>query len=259
MTEQFDMTALAHSGHDYDLLRARWEDLAAATGCRCSVLSEEGGHPVLVVENEAAAEGKGGGVYLSAGVHGDECAPVWGLLHWAEASLNAGGGSDRPLVIFPCLNPTGLVDNSRRDRAGVDLNRRFQDAAHPLIGRWQSFLERRCFDFALNLHEDYDARGVYLYELHRGASHGERLLAACESIIPRETAETVDGSAFERGLMSRSDGVERIVEEELDGWPEAIYLYVHHAAVAHTFETPSEMDLSRRVEAHRRFVEAALG
>ncbi|HRQ90049.1 MAG TPA: M14 family metallocarboxypeptidase, partial [Bacteroidia bacterium] len=218
-------------------------------------LCESGGHPVIAIENPIAASGESGGLYLSAGVHGDECAPVWALLEWAESSPEI--LRTRPVVLFPCLNPVGLIENTRRDGLGTDLNRCFEDASHPVIGAWQTFLSGRRFDTAINLHEDYDASGIYLYELTRQESRGEALLAACESLIPREPAPTIDGSPFTKGLLVRTEHVEQVVEEQLGGgYPEAIFLFFHHAATSHTFETPSELDLSRRIATHRAFLEA---
>lgn len=244
--------------HDYGHLLHRWRELAQATGLALRTLCESGGQPVIAIENSIAASGESGGLYLSAGVHGDECAPVWALLEWAESSPEI--LRTRPVVLFPCLNPVGLIENTRRDGSGIDLNRRFEDASHPIIGAWQTFLSGRRFDTAINLHEDYDASGIYLYELTRQESRGEALLAACESLIPREPAPTIDGSPFTKGLLVRTEHVEQVVEEQLGGgYPEAIYLFLHHAATSHTFETPSELDLARRIATHRAFLEAVAG
>lgn len=252
------MSALLHSGHDYEILKSRWAALCKRNGWKVTELSEEGGYPVLAIENPAASEEASGGLYISAGVHGDECAPVWGLLQWAEESGNAEIVDNRPLVILPCLNPFGLVENTRLDSRGDDLNRNFQNTDIPLIKAWQQFLNGRRFDTGLNLHEDFDASGIYLYEVTRRESLGETLLAACEDIIPRETADSVDGSTLANGLLNRTDNIEQVVEEDLDGWPETIWLHLHHATDSFTFETPSEMELSRRIKTHRRFVEAVV-
>ena len=254
------MAKLGHSGHDYGQLEARWKDLAKRVGWKLTIFSEESGYSVLALENAAAVEQVVGGSYLSAGVHGDECAPVWGLLDWAEEKLSK--LDDKPVVIFPCLNPYGLIENTRRDGNGIDLNRHFQDPNIPLIAAWQGFLEERCFDIAVNLHEDFDAGGIYLYELARSESPGHRLLAACEDLISRETAAVVDGSEFANGLLRRKASEEemrRVVDQDLDGWPEAIYLYLERAKDSFTFETPSEMDLDKRIATHRRFLEAVIG
>ncbi|MEQ1839058.1 MAG: M14 family metallocarboxypeptidase [Verrucomicrobiales bacterium] len=247
---------LPHSGHDYTLLIRRWKAVAERAGVELRLLNEAGGYPVFVVENEQAAAREPGGIYLSAGVHGDECAPVWALLQWMESDPEI--LRRLPVVIFPCINPSGFVENTRRDREGIDLNRCFENSAHPVIGSWHTFMEGRQFDLALNLHEDYDAGGIYLYELAREDSKGNELLSACEKIIPRETASTVDGSDFNHGLLTRSGDLERLVEEELGGgYPEAILLFLRYSRNSYTFETPSEFDLIRRIEAHEAFLEAA--
>jgi murein peptide amidase A len=244
-----------YSGHDYELLCRRWNDAAACAGLRMREIAEAGGYPVYVVENEFSIQGNPGGLYLSAGVHGDECAPVWALLEWVESNPEL--LRSRPVMIFPCLNPFGLIENTRRDQGGTDLNRSFEDTAHPLISAWTAVLEGRRFDRAVNLHEDYDVCGIYLYELARDESIGESLLNDCESLIPRETASQVDGSEFQGGLLIRSAGLEKVVEEELGGgYPEAILLFLRHAQNAYTFETPSELDLHRRIRAHRAFIES---
>lgn len=247
---------MQHSGHDYERLAARWVAVAESRGWRVTEWFRDGEFPVLAVENEASSLRKPGGTYISAGVHGDECAPPWALIDWAEKVELP---DETPLLVFPCLNPYGFVENLRRNREGIDLNRHFQDAGIPVIRAWQEFLEGRRFDCAIHLHEDFDARGIYLYELARSESRGEEFLEACEEIIPRETAESVDGSDFENGLLRRSideETLRRVVEEDLGGgWPEAIWLWLHHARDTFTFETPSEFALGDRIAAQRRYLE----
>lgn len=245
----------SHSGHDYEVLRRRWEIVGERGELSLKVFCEVGGYPVLVLENARAAAGESGGLYISAGVHGDECAPVWALLQWAESDPSI--FRTAPLVIFPCLNPHGLVENTRRDHRGIDLNRCFEDTDDPLIRAWQTFLEGRHFEVAVNLHEDYDAGGIYLYELARGDSPGNKLLEACEELIPREMASKVDGSDFHNGLLSHSGDLQKLVEEELGGgYPEAILLFLKYAENSFTFETPSEFDLLVRIQTQEVFIAA---
>ncbi len=247
---------LPHSGHDFTLLLSRWEAVVERGGVELRILGEAGGYPFVVIENEMSAARDPGGIYLSAGVHGDECAPVWALLQWMESDPEI--LRRLPVVVFPCFNPSGFVENIRQDHSGIDLNRCFENINHPVIGSWQNYMKGRQFDLALNLHEDYDAGGIYLYELARGNSMGNQLLAGCEKIIPRETASNVDGSDFMNGLLTRSSDLERVVEEELGGgYPEAILLFLRYSENSYTFETPSEFDLIRRIEAHQAFLEAA--
>ena len=249
------MTALTHSAHDFQALVAAWERTSAELGLRLGIVHEADGRPVLVVENELSAAGRQGGLYLSAGVHGDECAPVWALLQWAASAPPA--LRQRPVLLLPCLNPFGFEQNLRLDACGVDLNRSFADESHPLVGAWRSLLAGRRFDLAASLHEDYDARGVYLYELSRGEPQGAGFLTACEDILPRETAEFIDGMPFVDGLARRDGEISDLVSERLGGgWPESIVLFLDFAETALTFETPSEADLGLRIAAHRAFLDA---
>ncbi len=254
-----DAYALNHRGHDYDALIARWHELPL----HLTQISMEGNYPVWAVENSAAKKDQQNGIYLSAGVHGDECAPVWALLEWVEENLSLLTDSSTPFLLFPCLNPHGLVENRRNDHRGNDLNRLFQNTGHSLIGPWQKFIEGRKFRFTANLHEDYDARGIYLYQLPKGDIRpGDEILTKCAKIIPRDTRSDVEGVPFKNGLLTRSGDLSRVVEAELGGgYPEAIWLYQHHlsdSACAHTFETPSEFSLTERVNTHRRFLECGI-
>lgn len=256
-----------HSGHDYEHLWQRWQALSKAHNWTCSVLAEAGAFPILQIEHvpqggahawQSPAEGLPT-CYFSAGVHGDECAAVWGLLSWAEQQADR--LSDHPFLIFPCFNPHGLVNNTRHDQDGVDLNRIFHDPTHPVIGRWQAALAGRCFDRSVHLHEDYDATGIYLYELCRETSLGEDLIRSCEDIISRERDGLVDGREFISAVRCAGEAeVHMIVHEELDGgMPEAIHLFLNHAISSFTFESPSEFDLVRRIEVQRRFLDAVMG
>jgi len=277
-----------HGGHDYAALRAGWERLAAREGWRCETICEVGaqsggdsaeagdGFPVLMITAGRQGPPRPDDLYLSAGVHGDECAPPWALLAWAEASPPV--LRSRQALIFPCLNPVGFVANTRFDSCGLDLNRAFHDASHPLVAAWHRALGARRFDCAVLLHEDYAASGIYLYELRheQGTTEsgmhepsvdaadaadvaipgGAALLAACAELIPRERAVEIDGNEFDNGHFLRSREIEGVVAENLaGGWPEALWLFLRHSDRCFTFETPSELDLERRVATQRRFLE----
>ena len=242
--------------HNYSILLERWRALAKRNLWTLTELCSDDQSPVIAIENEAARTQESGGLYLSAGVHGDECAPVWALLQWAETLSPENPLGNKPLVLLPCLNPHGLIENTRVDSKGNDLNRNFQNRELPISRAWQDLLDNRKFDGALNLHEDYDANGIYLYELSRAKSIGHTLLDACSTLIPRESAAEIDGHPMNSGLLKRSEDIERVANEDLGGWPEAIYLYLKHQTSAYTFETPSELDLDCRIDTHRRFIES---
>lgn len=188
-------------------------------------------------------------LYLSAGCHGDEPAAVLGLLEWAEENIEI--LRSRPIVIFPCLNPWGLVNNVRHNFDGNDLNRLFHDESHPVVAGWRQFIQGITFRVAATLHEDYDANGIYLYELNPrvGHSYGEELLSRCEHVIPREWRSTIEGRKAKNAIVRRTRGVPK-----LEGMPEAVTLFAEQGGVTLTFETPSEFSLFDRVAAQKSFV-----
>lgn len=245
---------LAHRSHDFGNLMDRWRAVAADCDLRIVALTEEGGFPVIAIEGREPA--RGAGLYLSAGIHGDEPAAVAGLISWAERRREF--LRDYPVVIFPCLNPWGIENNSRLDHAGRDMNRMFGDGIAAPIRQWKAYLGNRQFRMALSLHEDYDARGIYVYELGQGEGKlGDGLLRACENIIPRQPGSEVEGREAKAGVITPEGNIEDILEE-IEGMPEAIALFLNHAPFSLTFETPSEYSLFQRAKVHERFLDGVV-
>lgn len=240
-----------HRAHDARHLIQRWRALARETGCKARTLCEVAGLPVIVIESTAASVSQPA-AYLSSGVHGDEPAAAWGLLTWAEKharELKRGS-----FLIAPCLNPVGLTLNTRADHRGIDINRRFHDADDAICGPWQHWIAGKTMRFGLCLHEDYDAQGIYLYELnHARQTAGYGVIEQCSRVIAPDPRRAIDGQRANSGVIRR-----RTMPTHLPGMPEAIELHVRGCPVTMTFETPSEFDLDRRVRAQVRFVEAAM-
>ncbi len=233
----------SHRAHDYPFLIRRWRALARAAGLRMEMLADDAGARVHFLQSPSLA--KQGGIYLSAGIHGDEPASTEALISWAEQ--NAARLRSLPLLLFPCLNPWGLTNNTRVDAHGADLNRLFHLDTSPVVAALKKLIAPYRFDLALMLHEDFDAQGLYLYEIqHAKTFWGEALLAAARPIIPIESRAKIDGRAAAAGLIRRRI---RTGMFEKIGYPEAIWLHLHHAARSLTLETPSEFALDQRVAA----------
>ena len=86
-----------HRCHDDRALVARWRRIARASGLQLTAFAESGGHPVYALQTRARSPG---GLYVSAGIHGDE---------------PAGPEDPRP-----------RIDGRRFDAERVDLARRVQ-------------------------------------------------------------------------------------------------------------------------------------
>lgn len=225
--------------------------LAREAGCKVSVLCEVEGLPVIAIESVAAREGAPA-AYLSSGVHGDEPGAAWGLLAWAEKHV--GELKRGAFLIAPCLNPVGITLNTRADHRGIDINRRFHDAEDVICGPWQRWIAGKAMRFGLCLHEDYDAQGIYLYELnHARQTVGHGIIDRCSRLIAPDPRKNIDGQRAKNGVIRR-----RTLPTHLPGMPEAIELHVRGCPVTLTFETPSEFDLDARVRVQVKFIESAL-
>ncbi len=235
---------MSHRAHDYRHLVARWRAVARRAGVPLRRLIRADGYDLFFLRTPALLET--GGIYVSAGIHGDEPASTEGLITWAEAQGRR--LAKLPLFLLPCLNPWGLVNNRRSNASGEDLNRSFHRDDLAVISAMKQQVAPRQFAAALMLHEDYDAQGAYLYEIQRVQPYwGEALLAAASAHLPTEPRGLVDGRKMVRGVHRRRP--DRRTFERI-GLPEAIWLHQEHSARTFTVETPSEFALERRVAAH---------
>jgi murein peptide amidase A len=240
------------SPHDYNHLVARWRAVARKSGVPLRRLVRANGFDHFYLQTPALVAA--GGIYISAGIHGDEPASSAALISWAEK--NARRLKQCPLLIFPALNPWGLINNCRTDAAGADLNRLFHRDDQPVLHAVKKVVAPFQFRLALMLHEDYDAEGFYLYEVKRTLPFwGEDLLAAVGRVIAIEPRARIDGRTARAGLIRRR--FNRAIFARI-GYPEAIWLHEFHAERSLTVETPSEFALEQRVRAHEVVLDECL-
>jgi murein peptide amidase A len=238
------VSTATHRCHDYRHLVRRWRRLAKSTGIEFKSFAKTAGFDVFLVRTPALTHASG--VYISAGIHGDEPAASEALVTWAE--VHAGELKDLPLFLLPCLNPHGLTLNTRLNEDAIDLNRSFDRNDVPVIAALREVLRPHRFALSLNLHEDYDGQGIYLYEVQREIPYwGEALIKAGARHLPIDQRYRIDISTSRNGVIRRRFNAARY--KKLGGFPEAVYLQKNHARRAITVETPSEFDLSSRVAA----------
>lgn len=233
-----DLELSAHRAHDYRALIRRWRAVAKKAGLVMRPFATESGFRLYYLKSRKPPATAG--LYMSAGIHGDEPAGTEAMVYWAENNVRR--LAKLPCLLFPCLNPWGLVNNSRFDETHRDLNRAFHES-HAMIREWKTLVKPFQFEIALTLHEDYDGQGLYIYEVERVKPFwGESLLDLARPLIPIEGRTMIDGRRATGGLLRR-----RIDPRKFPQLPEALYLHLHHARRTFTFETPSEFALDRRV------------
>ena len=239
--------------HNYPYLMKRWRTVAKKAGLKFSKIGEASSYPCYEVFSPTLS--KSGGIYLSAGIHGDETGAVLGLLQWAEENIDT--LSSLPLLIYPCINPWGVENNLRYDSRGLDLNRVWDDATtSPIIARIMKRIRTHEFRISICLHEDYDAHGIYLYGVGACAENrklAEEILSSGEKIIPRDRRRKIDGRKCSNGMI-----FPRPNKPPAEGMPEALFLYNNCGRVNFTLETPSELDIQTRAAAHVQMIGSAL-
>ena len=238
--------------HNYKFLLQRWRSLCRASGMRMQKVAELDGFPCYEVVSSAISTQPT--IYLSAGIHGDEVGSTEGLLRWAESRQNQ--LSSLPMLIYPCLNPWGLENNSRLDAHGIDLNRVWHHAQNPLVYMIKEKTDKIHLSLVLTLHEDFDGQGVYLYEPSgNGRSNGraEGIIQSSQPWIQPDPRRMIDGRRARKGIIRP-----RPNNPPEDGIPEALYFYRRHKCPTFTFETPSEFDLNLRIKAQSAMIQRAV-
>lgn len=227
--------------------------MARASGLAMRSFATAHGHKLYFLKSKALATS--GGIYISAGIHGDEPAGTEALIAWAEK--NEKRLSTLPCLFFPCLNPWGLENNTRKNEGGIDLNRGFHRGDLPVIDVLKSQIAPHHFTVALMLHEDYDGQGLYLYETERARPFwAERLIGAVRPILPIDRRARIDGrKPTKPGIVRRRIDPKKFASF---GFPEAIYFHLHHSERTFTIETPSEFALEQRVAAHVAIIDACV-
>jgi hypothetical protein len=198
----------------------------------------------------AKAGGNRPGLYLSAGIHGDEIA---GPLAALEMLRRPGFFDGFHTVIFPLLNPEGLARNLRGNAEGVDLNRDYREPkTQETAGHVAALQTLGRFDAAIMLHEDFEGIGAYLYELNEDIPHavGAEMIAAMRRHVPIDLRPEIEEVRALGGVINRRDVLAKHgrIEDRPD-WPEAIYLSLHHTRVAITTESPMPFPLEARIAA----------
>ena len=233
---------------DFHALRQRVEAVGG-NGVAIAVRGETDGYPLLAAEIGDAGRASRR-VLLTGGVHGDEPAGVEAVLRFLEQAADR-APHDMWLLVLPCINPHGWIHGTRENRDGLDINRSMDESGIPIVDLLKGVLGERHFDLALDLHEDYDGEGFYLYEAQKqDRRFGEQLVAAARHLGPPDCQVNEDDIALAEGVMAIDPAWGTV------GW--SSYTYLLHAEHGVIVETASKRSLDERLAIHGCVVDEAL-
>lgn len=190
---------------------------------------------------------------LIGGTHGDEPAGVEAALQILEAEPPL--STNARIQVLPCVNPYGYTRDERLNRAGVDLNWSFHRPELGEIAAVQQAIDGRRYDAVLDLHEDWESPGFYMYEVSRRGYIGEAVARAVSKVCPINQSAVIEGDEAQGGILRPDPHAPR---REARGYGIPIALYDRHTDLYITTETPTGAAMEIRVEAHLRAARAVL-
>ncbi len=218
--------------------------------------------------------------YVSAGIHGDEPAGVECATRLIEQVAAENPLTEDPFrfqgcnwLISPCDNPYGYEYNCRENTEGLDLNRMFESpnrcaetsfiAATLLHSQCEqtqnSFLKKDTMEdfkirMALDLHEDEDSDGFYLWE-RRASEHpsvGTAVVNDVAEICAINPTSVIEDHLNENGVITLLDKV------TTKGWTRGRYLIEQFNIPCLILETPTGLDFEKRIYVHMTAIHAAI-
>jgi murein peptide amidase A len=195
-------------------------------------------------------------VLISAGIHGDEPGSVESLLLFLENNNYSPYINQWEITLLPCINPYGYEFGTRENHKGIDLNRQFKEEDPPIEVSFAKSIFFTPFEFTIELHEDNESTGYYLYQKGIDAKDDElgyKILDAIKNIMPINLSNEIDGSSADRGVIGKNIDI-----SAMDWWPMALYGLSKGVERCLTLETASHFDMETRVNAHLRAMKTAL-
>jgi len=195
-------------------------------------------------------------VLISAGIHGDEPAGVETICAFIERKEYKKFLREWEMTLVPCINPFGYEANTRVNHEGIDLNRKFKSSTPPREVVLAQMLYDLPFDLTLELHEDVDSSGYYLFHASAGDSPPllvEGILNRVKTVMPINMDAEIDEIPATGGVIERKG-----IDKKMDWWPMAFYSLSKGTQTCLTLETGTQFPMRTRVEAHLLAIQTAL-
>ena len=246
-------------------LAVAWHSLRAMTGIRLREVACVAAPRTLLIAEFGSHDQRV--ISISAGVHGDEPAGVWALLSLVRDGLLDPRFAYR---LWPCLNPTGFDAGTRGNAEGADVNRSFGAGGRTPEAKAVVIADRdRRFALTIDLHEDHESDGFYLYENALSSwtprYAGPVTRAMLDAGFPLQAFTDVFelGPPGSEAAQTRSRGAvfvdaaaeSRFYERAL---PLALVAVGRATPCAITFETPRSRPAAERIAMHRVAVVEAI-
>jgi protein MpaA len=233
-----------YAGETIDIPRVLADIRQMAESSKWEIQELPGGQnrPLLTLHRAVSKPSKR--VYISTGIHGDEPA---GPPAVQQLIRDNAWPSSFELWICPCLNPTGFPANRRENAEGADLNRDYRHLRSSEIRAHVAWLEKLPeFDLSLCLHEDWEAKGFYVYELNpeQRPSLAEPMVNAVAKVCPIDHSPVIEGRDAHCGIIRPN-----LDPNSRPEWPESFYLIQNKTRLSYTIEAPSDFYLPMRVAA----------
>ncbi len=209
------------------------------------VLEEAAGYPIYSVTLSQNASRPV--FFINGGTHGDEPAGLEGALAFLEADQSRWLGQLQ-FEVIPCLNPYGYVYETRNNEQGIDINWAILQEGVPEIEIVRRFIDGRRFEAVMDLHEDWESSGYYLYEQFRGrAPVGPEITRRVSEVCPLDMNTTIENEVAKNGVIFPNLEVEK--RRKGEGIPIALFQqrYTDHLI---TSETPTGEPMACRIKAH---------
>jgi murein peptide amidase A len=250
---------------DDGALASAWRAVRATHGLRLREIACVGAPRTLLVAE--CGDPAAPCISISAGAHGDEPAALAALYVIVRDRLLDPAFGYR---LGPCFNPTGFAAGTRTNVDGVDVNRSFGRGGTSPEAR-AVLTANRDFRFALSidLHEDYEASGFYLYEQLRAGAQSRFARPVADAVTEAGFPVQRDWTGFELGppgseaaqtLVPGAVVVDAPRETPTFGGALPLGLVLLRRAADHalTFESPRGRAWDDRIAIHRVAVVAAI-
>ena len=183
---------------------------------------------------------------INAAIHGDEPASAYSVIPLIEILMNH--KSKCSFDIIPVINPWGFSQNIRFNKEGIDINRDFASFESQESKIMKSFIADNQYSLMIDLHEDPDSKGFYIYQYGRP-----------DKEVPEKVVDKIDqmGYFIEQDvnmvILKTENG---IIDAPMWGlWYMRLsgqlslsnFYRLHNSKDVFTIETPTHLPMSDRV------------